>query len=114
ELTPPPPPLPMPAAENGEQSTGQVSPEHLSGRWAMMLNVMLLERGCEEFARVPNYTAMLHKQERIGGELGDVQKVECKLRHEPFSVYMKWHTGDIGRELIYVDGANDGDRKSVV
>ena len=74
----------------------------------MMLNVMLLEKGCESFGNVSDYTAILHKQERIGGTLGDVQKVECKLRHEPFSVYMKWHSGDKGRELIYVDGQNDG------
>lgn len=74
----------------------------------MLLNVMLLERGCETFGEVSDYTAVLHKQERLGSELGEVQRLECKLRHEPFSVYMKWHTGDIGRELIYVDGKNDG------
>ena len=31
-----------------------------------------------------------------------------KIRHEPFSVYMKWLSGDRGRQLIYVDGQNDG------
>jgi hypothetical protein len=108
ELTPPPPPMPIPAGANSESGALQVSQEHISGHWAMMLNVMMLERGCESFGRIDNYTAMLHKQERIGGELGDVQKVECKLRHEPFSIYMKWHSGDVGRELIFVDGANDG------
>ena len=101
--------MPIKAGErNGQAGAGQVSNEHISGRWAMMLNVMMLERGLESFSKVSDYKAMLHKQERLGDTLGEVQKLECKLRHEPFSVYMKWHSGDIGRELIYVDGQNDG------
>src|SRR5690606_17916491 len=107
ELTPPPPPLPTRAGQNAS-GTIEVSQEHISGRWAMMLNVMMLERGCETFGRVAHYTAMLHKQARIGDELGNVQKVECKLRHEPFSIYMKSHTADIGRERSYGDGAHGG------
>lgn len=109
ELCPPPPSMPFQmAGEGASDAAGLVSRDHISGHWAMMLNVMLLEKGCQSFGEVSNYTAMLHKQERIGSDLGDVQKVECKLRHSPFSIYMKWHTGDIGRELIYVDGQNDG------
>lgn len=110
DLFPPPPPLPVRSGDHAADAGGAAgqSPGHLSGRWAMMLNVMLLEQGAESMGKVSNYTAMLHKQERIGNSLGEVQKLECKLRHEPFSVYMKWHSGDTGRELVYVDGQNDG------
>lgn len=108
ELCPPPPPMPTRTGDSSNADTAQMSQEHISGRWAMMLNVMMLERGCENFGKVSNYTAMLHKQERVGDELSEVQKVECKMRHEPFSIYMKWHSGDVGRELIYVDGKNEG------
>lgn len=85
----------------------EVDPDVLTGRWAMLFSVMLLEKGCEDFAEIPDYTATLYKQERIGGELLEGQTVAIKLRHEPFSVYMKWLTGDRGRQVIYVDGQND-------
>ena len=32
-----------------------------------------------------------------------------KVRHEPFSIYLKWLSGEVGREVLYVDGANDGE-----
>lgn len=83
-------------------------PHVLTGRWAMLFSVALLQRGCERFERIPDYTATMFKQERINGELLDGQTMSLKLRHEPFSVYMKWLTGDKGRQVIYVDGQNDG------
>lgn len=84
------------------------NPDVLTGRWAMLLSVTMLQRGCEKFEHVSDYTATLYKQERIGGELLDGQTMSMKLRHEPFSVYMKWLDGDRGRQLIYVNGQNDG------
>ena len=88
-------------------SQAAVDPDVLTGRWAMLFSVMLLQQGCEQFADIDNYSATLYKQERIGGELRDGQTVTVKMRHEPFSVYMKWLTGDRGRQVIYVDGQND-------
>lgn len=84
------------------------NPDVLTGRWAMLLSVTMLQRGCEKFQHVSDYTATMYKQERIGGELLDGSTMSMKLRHEPFSVYMKWLDGDKGRQLIYVDGQNDG------
>lgn len=84
-----------------------IDPDVLTGRWAMLFSCMLLQQGCEKFARIDDYTATLYKQERIGGELLDGETVSIKLRHKPFSVYMKWITGDKGRQVIYVDGQND-------
>jgi hypothetical protein len=108
---PPPPPLPTTAGENGGQTAsigaGQ-NADRLTGRWALLMQTMLLEKGCAAFCKVSDYTATLHKQERIDGTLGEVQTLKVKLRHDPFSVYMKWQTFDPGRELIYVEGQNDG------
>jgi hypothetical protein len=70
-------------------------------------------------ANVTDYTATLVKRERIGGELGDFQYIQIKLRHQrkeegrvttPFSVYLKFLAPDsvAGREVIWVEGANDG------
>lgn len=109
ELCPPAPPMPetMTQANNG-QSIAQQSPDVLTGRWALLMQKMILEQGKATFGQVPDYTATLHKQERLGSTLGDVQTVKVKLRHAPFSVYMKWMTYDKGRELIFVEGENDG------
>lgn len=106
---PPAPPMPvMMSQENGAQTVAQQSPDVLSGRWALLMQKMILEKGKATFGQVSDYTATLHKQERLGSSLGDVQTVKVKLRHEPFSVYMKWLTYDKGRELIFVEGENDG------
>lgn len=76
-------------------------------RIAMLLNVSLLEQGRRRLAESPDYTCTFYKQERIGSELTDGQSIELKVRHRPFSIYMKWTTGDKGREVLYVDGADD-------
>jgi len=89
-------------------SAAPSNPDVLTGRWAMLLSVTMLQRGCERFEHVTDYKATLYKQERINGEMLDGQTMSMKLRHQPFSVYMKWLDGDKGRQLIYVDGQNDG------
>ncbi|WP_373652407.1 DUF1571 domain-containing protein [Schlesneria sp. DSM 10557] len=70
--------------------------------------IRLLERGMEFLGKVPHYTAVFVKQELVNGELLDEQEMEMKVRHQPFSVYLKWSTGEVGREVLYVDGMNDG------
>ncbi|MCA9087828.1 MAG: DUF1571 domain-containing protein [Planctomycetaceae bacterium] len=104
---PPSPPMPQSASENG-QSTAPAESKHLSGIWAMRLSTEMLRRGCLAFRQHPDYSAVMTKQERIGGSLGDSQTIELKVRHDAFSAYMKWLTGDAGRQLIYVEGQNDG------
>ena len=115
---PPAPPQAEPsdaaAASSGEVATtaGTAAtpsdPSILTGRWAMLFSLTLLQRGCEKFEHIPDYTATMYKQERINGELLDGQTLQMKLRHEPLSVYMKWLTGDKGRQVIYVAGQNEG------
>ncbi len=108
---PPPPPMPVMSGGAGAcaaHGNGAQNEDVLTGRWALMMQTMLLEKGLASFRSVSDYTATLHKQERIGGTLGEVQHVIVKMRHQPFSVYMKWKTFDKGRELIYVEGQNDG------
>jgi len=87
---------------------GQEDPNRLSGVWAVKMAAALLQKGCDNFSRVPDYTANMFKQERIQGALSDGQNIDLKVRHEPFSIYMKWQSGDRGRQLIYVQGQNDG------
>jgi hypothetical protein len=78
-------------------------------RLALQLHVALLELGKQHIQNFPDYTATFFKQERLdGSELQDLQTCQLKLRHQPFSVYMKWiEGGDVGQELLYVDGQYD-------
>ena len=67
-----------------------------------------LKSGRERFSRLPGYTATLAKQERIGSDLLEEITFGIKVRHQPFSVYMKWQSGDeVGKEVLYVDGTNE-------
>ncbi|QDT89028.1 DUF1571 domain-containing protein [Gimesia algae] len=79
----------------------------LTGRMAILMNQLLLEKGCRYLETIPDYTATFSKQEYVGGELSDNQVINLKCRHKPFSVYMKWVVGDKGQELLYVDGENE-------
>lgn len=59
-------------------------------------------------AALIDYTAVLHKQMRYEEDLAPLEKVAIKFK-KPFSVYLAWLEGEHqGREVIYVQGANDG------
>lgn len=81
----------------------------LHGDTAFLMQVMLLERGIAKLQSHDYYAATFFKREFVNGKLADPQVMQLKIRHKPFSVYMKWLVGDKGRELLYVDGENNGD-----
>jgi hypothetical protein len=63
----------------------------------------------EEIDRnVHDYSCTLKKRERVEGELGDYQFIFMKVMHQPFSVYMSFIKPYAGREVVYVDGQNNG------
>jgi len=76
---------------------------------ALKLKVQQLEQGRKFLQETPDYTAVFSKQELVGGELLDLQDIYLKCRHQPFSVYLRWLSGDEGREVLYTDGANNGE-----
>jgi hypothetical protein len=57
---------------------------------------------------VRDYSCTLVKQERVDGELGEMQHIMLKVMHQPFSVYMSFLKPYAGREVVYVDGQNNG------
>lgn len=68
-------------------------------------------------ADIKDYTCIMTKQERLGDKLGEVQKIFCKVRNRkvkdgkivtPLSVYMRFITPKKGREVIWVEGENEG------
>ena len=60
------------------------------------------------YARVDDYTAVFHKQERVKGRLLARETIELKFR-KPFSAYLKWvDDKKAGQEVLFVRGWNDG------
>lgn len=68
---------------------------------------------------VNDYTALLIKRERVGGQLGQLEYMQAKIRErkvvdgriiQPLSVYLNFvkPSSVKGREVIYVEGKNDG------
>jgi hypothetical protein len=103
------PTLRMPTSTAAAAGAPAQTPEGLSGHWAMLMSVMLLEQGCDSFSETPYYACTFNKQERIDGELSEVETIDFRMRHEPFSVFMHWQTGDQkDQEALYVDGLYDG------
>jgi hypothetical protein len=100
---------PRQSALSADEQNRQVQAAVQSSRLAMEFHIALLEIAKQRLAAIPDYTCTFIRQERIDGEeLGEIQTCDLKLRHQPFSVYMKWlEGGDVGRELLFVDGLND-------
>ena len=71
-------------------------------RWA--------ENGRPAIAAIKDYTAIMQKQECVGGQVLGAQVMEVKVRHQPLSFYVKLrYPADInGQQAIYVQGKNDG------
>jgi hypothetical protein len=84
-----------------------LTPQEISER-TLKAKVARLEKGRAFLHKMPDYTAQFTKQELVGEELLEEQTIYLKCRHQPFSVYLRWLSGDEGREVIYVDGENDG------
>lgn len=54
-----------------------------------------------------DYQADLVKKEVIGNK-AVTHQMRLKIRHKPFSVYMYFKNPNKGREVLYVEGKNDG------
>ncbi len=95
--------LKSPTVEEIKSPEGTV----LTGRWALQASQYRLQQGQELLEKTSDYSAHFRRQERINGELLDPQAMNLKVRHAPFSLYMKWTEGDRGRQLIFTQGQND-------
>ncbi len=101
--------VPRSAGSDAGQSHG-VSPATDDHNLELLRRVCdLLKSGRERFAQIPAYRATLCKRERVGDDLTQPTTLDVKVRHQPFAVYLKWLEGKgVGKEVLYVDGENDG------
>lgn len=81
--------------------------ERLDGEEAKLRLLALLLPVQERLQGVSGYTATFRKQERIKGELRPWQTMAMKVRHEPFSIYLKFLAPKAGKEVIYSEGRYD-------
>ena len=99
---------PQPAATAGQPKTvfdlTQKQGEH------PLAPVLRVLKTTEDFIDrdIHDYSCTLVKQERVDGELGEMQHILLKVMHQPFSVYMSFLKPYAGREVVYVDGQNSG------
>jgi hypothetical protein len=73
--------------------------------------VAFLKKCLERFDQehIQGYSCILHKQERIGGQLQPSEDIELFVRTQPFSVLMHWVKGQrLAESALYVEGQNDG------
>ncbi len=61
-----------------------------------------------DIRQIKDYSCTVVKRERVGGALIGPQSMDVKVRHEPFSVYLRFQepANVRGREVIYVQGRN--------
>ncbi len=66
--------------------------------------------GLRDLEAINDYTAVVVKRERVGGKVGEHEKMFIKIRHRPFSVYLYFLSPANlrGQEVIFIEGQNDG------
>lgn len=70
--------------------------------------IALVEQCQQSYEALSDYTAIFIKEQRLRGKLRKPETIFMKFQ-KPFSIYMKWiKNPDKGKEVIYVEGQNDG------
>ena len=63
----------------------------------------------DAYKSVKDFTAVIHRRERLWGQMQPEETIAVKLRNQPFSVYLGWiKEPHRTREAIYVENQNDG------
>jgi hypothetical protein len=76
---------------------------------AMEQPLAMMHEARKAFASVRDYTCTLQSQENVRGKLQDASVMQCKMRTQPFSVYMRWLApkNNQGQEVCFVMGRNN-------
>lgn len=99
---------PTPVAGSSAAAAPVSNGPRIDGKLALRLKQALLLDAKSKLQTIPDYLATFTRQERVNGKLLGRESTELKVRHAPFSVYMKWNEGsDVGREVLFVEGQND-------
>ncbi|WP_437205721.1 DUF1571 domain-containing protein [Planctomicrobium sp. SH664] len=64
-----------------------------------------VRKSLDVLKQVKDYEATLVKREIVNGQ-DSSQTMQLRLRHEPFSLYLKFEQPNAGREILFVHGQN--------
>lgn len=80
------------------------------GEHALVPTIRWARQGLGEIEKIKDYSATMVRRDRQSGKVGPYQYTFVKVRHKPLSVYMYFLAPKEfkGREVIYVEGKNDG------
>ena len=90
------------ATRSGDSTSSGATKKH-----ALTPAIKAATKSRELALQLKDYKFTFTKQELVKGQLIR-QKMTMKIRQEPFSVYVKYIDPHPGREVIYVDGQNQG------
>ncbi len=69
--------------------------------------IRIVSRSLSRIEKIPAYEALFTKKELVGDQMIS-QQMRMKFRRRPFSVYLYFLGDNEGREVIYVEGRNNG------
>lgn len=100
------------SATDAPQAASRKAADHAGRKVAPDLDdaLALAKHSLRTLKKVKDYTAKFCKRERVGDELMPEECNAVKLRHQPFSVYLRVlePASSAGQEVIYVEGRNEG------
>jgi len=83
------------------------NPGAAAGEHPLARAIELAKKSQQALESVRDYEATFYKREQVGRRL-IAHTMHIKHRVKPFSVYLRFQKPHTGREVIYVDGRNDG------
>jgi hypothetical protein len=83
------------------------NPGAAAGEHPLARAIELAKASQKALESVRDYEAIFYKREQVGRRL-IAHQMRIKHRVKPFSVYLRFRKPHTGREVIYVDGKNDG------
>jgi hypothetical protein len=91
----------------GSFSAASLADEKAPAEHPLVPAIKLAQSSLDTVSEAKDYTAVFFKRELLANRML-THTCTVKVRHEPFSVYMRFLKPHDGREVIYVDGANGG------
>ncbi|HVA45745.1 MAG TPA: DUF1571 domain-containing protein [Pirellulales bacterium] len=97
-------------AENAQPADGHKETPSSDAASDLDRALALARQSLANLETIKDYTCVFSKRERVGDVLLPEERSEMKIRHQPFSVYLRAiePTSSAGQEVIYVEGRNDG------
>lgn len=95
------------ADDSAAKSAPKEAPKAIAENHPLKPHLAKAQESLAALDTIQDYSAVLTKQELVQSKLIS-QTLSMKVRHEPFSVYLKFEQPHAGREVIFVDGQNKG------